>query len=353
MSYSQECKENTSKLFKLYSDFDSKNKRFLNMSELDLNTLLKLIPDFDTDQNQQIYRFIRSCDSAFKLATPDQKTVLLVYALNRITGSGASDVHCRQYAEWNSLKTYLIQRFSNIKTISHLKLELQSMFQKPNETITQYYHRIDLCRSKIIEKLTTEITDDSLSGRKTCTEETALSVFINGLNSDIGTMLRTKQFTNLTDAGRFAMQEEKIRAMNNTRQSLYKLPIPKSHNPITNPNITRRTFVSQNPRPQMIRPQFQPQTSSQPKLCNYCKNPGHIISECRKRAYNNSMYPNKTFTPFVKREPHVANVNNLNQEAAMELGSSLETTASAHSTTNFQEQVETEELSLNSLQIDF
>lgn len=175
---------------------------------LDLNTLLKLVPTFDTTQPQQIYRYIRSCESAFKLADEDQKSILLVYCLNNITGAFASDVHCKTYETWQDLRSFLIEKFSNVKTISHLNLELQSMFQKPGESLTDYFHRVDMLRSKILEKLNTEITDHTLLGRIATTEETALSVFINGLNTEIGTMLRTKGFSNLTEAGQFAIQED-------------------------------------------------------------------------------------------------------------------------------------------------
>lgn len=56
----------------------------------DICTLIKLFPSFDTNENNQLYRFIRSCNSAFDLASLDQRPMLLV-CFNNITGSGASD----------------------------------------------------------------------------------------------------------------------------------------------------------------------------------------------------------------------------------------------------------------------
>ncbi|XP_069358177.1 uncharacterized protein [Maniola hyperantus] len=247
---------------------------------LEINTLLKLIPTFDTAESQQIYRFVRSCDSAFLLADAEKEQILLVYALNNITGTCASDVHSKQYTSWEDLKSYLIEKFSNVKTISHLNLELQSMFQKPAESITDFFHRVDLCRSKIVEKLNTEIKDNTLLGRMATTEETALSVFVNGISSEIGTMLRTRGFQNLTVAGRFAIEEEKIRAMNTARQSLFKNNT-NQHKP-----SLQRTQIIPNPRTTYN------SYPSNTKTCNYCKNPGHLISECRKRAYNNNLRNN-------------------------------------------------------------
>lgn len=287
--------------------------------EIKLDTLLKLIPDFDTAQPTQVYRFIRSCDSACQIALLHQQPILLTFVLNKIFGPGASDVHTKQFSSWTDLKVYLIQKFSQTKTLAHLHLELQSMFQKPNESITDYYLRVDLCRSKISEKLATEICDLTLEGRKATTEETALNVFVNGISSDIGTMLRVHSFKHLSDAGNFAIQEEKIRNMNSARQRLYRTSSPT----ITQP---RKSFpvINQTQRPQQGPSQIQSYT----KFCNYCKNTGHEISECRKRAYNNRLKNTITtkqshHTPLA--QPRItyptppARINNLNSQATEDL----------------------------------
>lgn len=48
------------------------------------------------------------------------------------------------------------------------------MFQKPSESTTEYYLRVDLCRSRILEKLATEVSDTMIEGRKITTKKTAL-----------------------------------------------------------------------------------------------------------------------------------------------------------------------------------
>lgn len=288
---------------------------------LNLNTITNLIPEFDTNRVSEVYRFVRSCDVAFTLAPISQHMFLLIYTLNRIVGPGASDVHSKQFSLWSQLKTFLIEKFSNVKTLSHLNLELQAMFQKPNESITDYYHRVDLSRSKIIEKITTEINNETLPGRKACTEEMALNVFINGLSSDIGTMLRTKEFTSLPDAARFAMQEEKIRRMNEARQFLHKINLSKPRPDIKTIQRPSTSFnnVSKYPPYQNKQQLVIPLSQSSEKLCNYCKKSGHIISECRKRAYNNSMRNPKDPPPLNQK------INHLNSQAAVEPGTSTET----------------------------
>lgn len=297
----------------------------------ELTILLQLIPDFDTSKNTEVYRFVRSCDAAFQLASTQQQQLLLIYALNKIKGPGSSDVHAKQYVTWASLKAFLIQKFSQTKTLAHLNLELQSLFQNPNETITEYYLRVDLCRSKVIEKLTAEVSDNTFEGQKTTAEETALNVFINGLNSDIGTMLRTKTFSNLSDAANFAIQEEKIRNMNKARQDMYKGNQTNSRTP-----HTTRTFFTTHQTQQVI-PNQTHTAQFNTKSCNYCKKPGHVISECRKRAYNNNL---KNVRPSITNPGPIqqralpappARVSNLNSQAAKVQGISLETASFPYS----------------------
>lgn len=213
--------------------FALKNEKQDEKMSQPMSILIQLIYPFDTNNPQNIYRFVRSCNSAFQLATTEQTQSLLVYALNNITGIGAADIQSRQYDSWDDLRTFLIKTFSNVKTITDLNLELQSMFQISGESLVDYYHRVDLCRSKIIEQINincSEISDETLTDPIAKTEETALSVFVNGLNTDIGAMLRTKKFTNLSEAGNFARQEDEIRAINRARQSLFRISGIQSQN---------------------------------------------------------------------------------------------------------------------------
>lgn len=295
------------------------NTTEINHNEMPITTLLKLIPEFDTSKSDQVYRFVRSCDAAFDLASDNQKVILLTYALNGVTGPLSSDIHIKTHSSWQELKRFLISKFSQTKTLGHLNLELQSMFQKPNESVTEYFIRVDLCRNKILEKLTTEIRDSSLEGRKITTEETALNVFINGLSSDIGVMLRTKNFQNLSDAGNFAVQEDKIRNMNQARQNLFRGYTPAKPSAY-NTNIQQR----------QLRPNIQNTNGTSSRTfapsqltCNYCKKQGHLIQDCRKRIFNNNKQKYQQPTTSERR------VNHLNFPAAVEADNSS-ATASPH-----------------------
>lgn len=103
-------------------------------------------------------------------------------------------------------------------------------------------------------------------------------------------MLRTQNFDGLSDAGNFAIQEDKIRNMNKARQSLYRSGFNPSTRPTHHaPNTSSRPPLTQNQDNPCV-PQSKPinRTFEYTKTCNYCKKPRHLIPECRKLAYNNS-----------------------------------------------------------------
>ncbi|CAF4878042.1 unnamed protein product [Pieris macdunnoughi] len=293
-----------------------KTESIMKASPVNIQTLINLIPIFDTNNHDEIYGYIRSCDTVFKLSSPFERETLLTCALNNIKGIAASEVRCKTYETWDELKRFLIERFANTKTIQHLNLELQSIFQRHDESLTQFYHRVDLCRCKILEKLHSEICDSTLDGRVATTEETALSIFLNGLSTDMGIMLRTKGFDTLREAGRFAMQEDQIRAMNKARQSLFR--------PVATPRPAIRSNAYQNNYQSIRNPNIPfrpPNPRFSPKTCAYCKNIGHSINECRKRAYNEQN----------KQRALPAPIRHLNLEATNEMSDPLEIATSSYS----------------------
>lgn len=153
------------------------------------------------------------------------------------------------------------------------------MFQKPNKTVTEYYHRVDLQRCKIIEKLTAEVSPEVFIGRKLHIEETALSVFINGLRREMGAILRSQNLSHLSEAGRYAIQVDKIIKMNEARDKVFniKTTIPHHHRKCIPNNQHQLRNIQRNNTIRSI--------SHINNFCIYCKTHGHILSEYRKRAY--------------------------------------------------------------------
>ncbi|KYN07829.1 hypothetical protein ALC62_01202 [Cyphomyrmex costatus] len=69
----------------------------------------------------------------------------------------------------------------------------------------------------------------------------------------------------------------------------------------TKANLTRTNSSTavekETPQVSVMQPDRQQSASTKPstetKICAYCKNFGHLISECRKRQYNNNVSENK------------------------------------------------------------
>ena len=133
--------------------------------------------------------------------------------------------------------------------------------------------------------------------------KTALKSFVDGLNPSIRLVVKASRFEKLVDAIEAAVEEEKSIPESTKNRAL-------NSNTTSNPNQRNKCGIchkfghsssacySRNngnlPRFNYPKTEFKRETSSPPRpnhsvrvvICSYCKNPGHHIKECRKRAYN-------------------------------------------------------------------
>ncbi|CAG4970902.1 unnamed protein product [Colias eurytheme] len=117
-------------------------------------------------------------------------------------------------------------------------------------------------------------------------EDLALHHFLMGLHPRISNIVRCRSPKNLNEAVNLAISEERI------QQTLYKRPQgdqkPNNHN---NDNRPRSIKPQNGPYPNQFRgARFSgPPQNSQP-ICRYCKLPGHDISQCKRREFNNNRF---------------------------------------------------------------
>ena len=190
--------------------------------------------------------------------------------------------------------------FGEKKHITHLLADLQRCRQGPSETVGAFALRIETQLGQLLTEVTLSVTRKAdLSGRIGGMEELALHTFLLGLMPKISSFVRGKDPKTLNEAINCATSEEKIQRIN-----MFEY---------------QNTFKPQSPQTQ-IRPHNSPQrhNQSQPQkhfrpptqvTCNYCKNLGHTIDQCRKRQYKNKFqsnsqpsgprpnFPNSNFRP--------------------------------------------------------
>lgn len=271
-----------------------------DMSEkLTLSFLTKFIKCYNGDR-ESLPAFITNCENAMSLASPEQQSILCKFVISQLDGKAQVICSLKKFSNWDELKSFLRTTFGEKKHATHLLSDLQHSKQQPNEDVTKYSLRVESILTKIQSDIHYSCKDEKeLPGRIAGMEELALNSFLLGLSPSISTIVRCKNPTTLNDAVQYATDEEKLynsSKNNNTRPQKQCTVCHKfGHNSSEcfknrkpNSNIRQSFHVHSNSNPN---PNFNTNFNNQysnfnNKSCNYCKNLGHTINECRKRKFN-------------------------------------------------------------------
>ncbi|XP_031346209.1 uncharacterized protein LOC116173032 [Photinus pyralis] len=335
----------------------------------------KMLIKFSGDKDK-LYEFIDNCDRALSLVSGANKTTVFSIILTKLTDKARALTRNKDFTEWKDLKKFLLDTYGDKRTMGQWQLELNSCKQSFNETVIAYSSRIEdyyRCVRSLDENLSTE-------GRNACIEllkNQTLNVFINGLRKELALIVKSQKPNSLSEAISLAVNEERdfksrldIQKFQQVFRNNDKLPQPSGkfvHK--TFPNSNYKTQPSASTSNQFMKT-FNPDNREypvrhfthrrqpranfdanqncrqeppmhpvvQPKFCNYCKKPNHLISECRKRAYNNARNArNATNVPS----------QNINYLAHDSLPNNEGTSASSQSSNNYNINLMNSEENLN------
>lgn len=276
-------------------------------SEFRLNFLCSLIPKSFDGKRSEFQEFLVNCKNAVELASDSQQKPLFVFIISRLTGSVRSQLQGKKYTNWEELKEILCTFYQDKKHYIQLMEELNTLKQGFSEPIMLYHERIDKIITRIIGSLSFKDRNEEKIKIDTI-NELGLSRFIHHSKPEISRFLRAQNFDNLSDALTKAIEEERAIGISNNE---FKPKNPKYCNFCKrNGHSNRECFKNKNNgnsinfNQKSQNQNFQnnqyrannnnshansnTNTNFQVKICNYCKNKGHLISECRKREYNNN-----------------------------------------------------------------
>lgn len=310
------------------SDISNKTKVFDNpikmaISRFDFNQAMKLIPEFSGDPNS-LSRFLQICElqatKASEVIADDKTGDLLDLLKSKISGHAYNvTFQSREFATWQELSAVLKQNFARKRPLQTVQGELFSCVHEGRESLLEYSNRV----VKLLEELNSVSVVDSkaISAEvKLLNEITAVNNFKKGLRHPLKLIVRTQAHSTLQDAINFSLNENELLAVedNSGRNNKYCASCRVGGHTLQECRRTnfrqsgfqqyRSTFpnTQQNrpafPNTQQYRPAFQNSQASRSsgypnnrnsintlhenKMCNYCKNPGHLIQECRKREFN-------------------------------------------------------------------
>lgn len=256
---------------------------------IDFNMLTKFIKTYDGDRSR-LAPFLTNCNNAIQLARPEQQDILFKYILSQLEGKAEAVCSLKCFRDWAELKTFLKSTFGEVKHRDHLLLDLQTCKMKPNEDVGQFSIRLESCLTRLQTDIThSTLRKSELEGRIASTEDLALHTFLLGLPTTLSTIVRCRNPKTLNEATDLAIQEEKLQNyVRISKQSDYK-PIVNCSKCGKTGHPTHKCFLNQRPIYNIHRKSLPPSSNRVNIICNYCKNPGHDITNCRKRQYNNNM----------------------------------------------------------------
>lgn len=273
------------------------------------STLEHMIKPFSGDRNK-LYQFIDNCDTAVKLAANDQKPVLLDIIKCNILDSARHMIRNRDFNDWSELRTYLIEAYTDRRSHGQWQTELHSCIQKPGQDVLSYGNRVEFFLAKLMNSLDPGTTPEERKANVKYLQSEAKEAFIRGLNGDLYTLVKSQNPTSLEDAIAIAQTEEiqlkskgalsRISRSNLTEQvrklNIHDYNVNRNQNQNqnrynANPNNFNRNQGNFHQNRNQQRNNFSGNfnKSNTGKFCNYCKNVGHEIAECRKRQYNNAI----------------------------------------------------------------
>lgn len=285
-----------------------------------LSFLCKLITPFNGDRDE-VENFLLNAKHAHDFAQPNQIVPLFAYTLAQISSSVKNRLNLIEVTNFEALKISLRRLYVDQTHYTQLMEDLDTIKQRSNETITEYYTRLDKLTCRCLSALKSKNDNpDLLNGKLAFIKDTALRRFIFHSNPEISRVLRIHtSLDDLNKAYSIAISEEKAIFM-------YK----KSHvTPDTKycKNCKVKTHNTRDCRSSKNRPNYEHNNSANErnytnKFCRYCKTKGHEISDCFKKKQNDERRN--------AQNPSNPRVNHLNSQmsnlSVVELDNSIKST---------------------------
>lgn len=256
--------------------------------KITLSVLTKFIKPYNGDR-ETLPAFLTNCENAMSLATTEQQPVLCKYIISQLEGKAQVACSLKSFTLWPELKSFLKSTFGEKKHATHLLSDLQHCKQLSDEDVTKFSLRVESILTRIQSDIHYSCKNDKeLPGRIAAMEDLALNTFMLGLNPSISTIVRCKNPSHLNEAIQYAIDEEKLYNLSKSHSKSFKYcsTCNKSgHSSLEcfrNKKRDRDSKIFSNSPSPSSSTNFE----SNPKTCNYCKNIGHTIKECRKLQYN-------------------------------------------------------------------
>ncbi|PSN52276.1 hypothetical protein C0J52_08311 [Blattella germanica] len=169
---------------------------------------LKLVPTFDGNK-RELLTFISNVDTAFDAVHPDKRDRLFQFVVTKLSGEPRLAIIHRNLDNWEEVKTYLKNAYTERRTLDYHAKELFQAKQARGESVTAWIQRIQKLSSEFREAALQDALDNEIDGMLKLSEKLRDIRFVQGLFSDrIQTIVRSRNHATFDRIAELALEEE-------------------------------------------------------------------------------------------------------------------------------------------------
>jgi hypothetical protein len=259
---------------------------FISVSEA-----LKLVSPFKGEK-KEVLAFISNVDTAFEVINPDNADVLCKFVLTRISGELRVAITHRNLENWEDLKAFLWNTYTEKRTLDFQDPQLFGAKQGKGEKSSEWIQNIQRLSSKFRDAALQDCEDDERIGIVALGDKLRNICFVQELFSDrIQTIVLSRNGSTFDEIGETALEEESAIFSKNERYkqgtSLGRLVC---HNCGKTGHIAAKCFLKEKKDVRVNKLGTEARETAgkirgfrkNDIKCYNCGETGHISRECRK-----------------------------------------------------------------------
>lgn len=147
-----------------------------NNNDIPLNFLSRMITDFSGDP-KELNNFLQNANNAIGLASQSQRWPLELFIFSKVSSEVKTKINMNDITTYTELRQKLLAVYSPVESYDYLMEQLETTKQRQNESIKEYYVRLDKITSKCLLATDKEATSHTRDSEKRVIQRIALRRF--------------------------------------------------------------------------------------------------------------------------------------------------------------------------------
>jgi hypothetical protein len=186
---------------------------------------LKLVTPFKGEK-REVLAFIANVTTEFEVIDPRNEGTLFKFVLTRISGEPRTAIAHRNLENWEELKEFLKNTYTEKRTLDYHANQLFSIKQSKGEIVSDWIQRVQKQGSKFCDAALQDCEQDERAGILTVADKLRNICFVQGLYSDrIQTIVRSRNHSSFDDIAETALEEESAIVSKNERYKSSKAAV--------------------------------------------------------------------------------------------------------------------------------